>query len=104
GNTIVDASNIGCGRDPTALVRIAQATGLNIIMGSGYYLEVTHPPELDNKTEMGIADEIVRDVTEGVGDSKIHAGIIGEIGCSWPWAERERKVMGAAASAQRRTG
>lgn len=104
GNTIVDCSTIGVGRDPAALARIARATGLNIIMGAGYYLQAVLPREFDIKTEEEIANEIVRDVTVGVGSSGVRAGIIGEIGCSWPWTESERKSMGAAASAQRRTG
>ena len=37
GKTIVDVTNIGIGRDAKALARISRATGLNIIMGSGYY-------------------------------------------------------------------
>ncbi len=39
GNSLVDMSNHGLGRDPEALARMSRATGLNIIMGSGYYLE-----------------------------------------------------------------
>ncbi|MFC1912940.1 phosphotriesterase-related protein, partial [Chloroflexota bacterium] len=38
GKTIVDVTNDNIGRDPAALVRISQATGLNVIMGSGYYV------------------------------------------------------------------
>jgi phosphotriesterase-related protein len=34
----------------------------------------------------------------------IRAGIIGEIGCSWPLHENERKVLRAAAQAQQPTG
>ena len=51
GNTIVELSSIGLARDPLALVRISRATGLNIVMGSGYYLECSHPPKLAGMTE-----------------------------------------------------
>jgi len=104
GNTIVDCSLIAIERNPAALARISRATGINIIVGTGYYLQSSMPPEFDTKTEEEIADEIVHDVTVGIGDSGVRAGIIGEIGCSWPWTENERKSMSAAASAQRRTG
>ncbi|STS90754.1 resiniferatoxin-binding protein [Klebsiella variicola] len=43
GETVVDPTNIGIGRDPKALARIARLTGLNIIMGTGLYLEPSHP-------------------------------------------------------------
>jgi phosphotriesterase-related protein len=44
------------------------------------------------------------DILVGVGDTGIRAGIIGEIGCSLPLDDTERKVLDAAAAAQRRTG
>lgn len=56
------------------------------------------------RSEEGITQQIVRDITDGVDDSKIKAGMIGEVGCSWPLAETERKVLRASAKAQRLTG
>ena len=104
GDTIVDVTSIGFGRDPLALARVSRATGLNIIMGSGYYLSSTHPADMDNKTEEDVCEEIVREVIVGVGSTGIHAGIIGEIGCSWPMTDNEGKVLRAAAKAQKLTG
>jgi len=104
GNTIVDVTISDIGRDPKALARISRATGLNVIMGSGCYTASCHSPDLSTKTEEKIAEEIVRDITTGVGASTIRAGLIGEIGCSWPLHEDERKVLRAAAQAQQQTG
>ena len=97
GSTIVDLTNIGFGRDPLALQRIARTTGLNIIMGAGYYIDQSHPPELANKTEEEIAEEIVQDITVGVSATRVRAGIIGEIGCLYPLTKSEHKVLRAAA-------
>ena len=44
GGTIVDATTIGIGRNPLALVKVAEATGVNIVMGAGYYVDMVHPP------------------------------------------------------------
>jgi len=104
GGTVVEMSNRGMARDPSGLARVSEATGLNIVMGSGYYVADSHPADMDDKTEQDIADEIVTDLLEGVGDTGIRAGIIGEIGCSVPFTENERKVMRGCAIAQRRTG
>jgi phosphotriesterase-related protein len=104
GKTIVELSQNGLARDPLALARVARATGLNIIMGSGYYVGLSHPADMNEKTEEDITDEIVRDITVGVGDTGVKSGIIGEIGCSLPLTENERKVLRACAVAQRRTG
>lgn len=104
GNTVVDVTNIGIGRDPQALARISRITGLNVIMGAGYFIAGSHPPEMSTKPEGEITEEIVKDVTEGVDHSGIRAGIIGEIGASWPLHENERKSIRAAAKAQQLTG
>lgn len=103
GDTIVEVTNVGLSRDPVGLADIARATGLNVIMGSGYYVEPSHPPELAGKSEEEITEEIVKDITVGVGDSGVRAGIIGEIGCT-TLTEDERKVLRAAAAAQHATG
>jgi len=104
GNTIVDMTNQGLGRNPEALTRISRATGLNIVMGTGYYVGEALTPDYDAKTEDEIAQEIIADIKGGAGDTGIRAGIIGEIGCSWPLTEREKKGLAAASQAQRRTG
>ena len=104
GDTIVEMSNIGLFRDPLGLARIARATGLNVVMGAGYYLGLSHPPELATMTEEEIAEGIVRDIMVGVGDTGVRAGVIGEIGCNTPLEDGERKVLRASAAAQRRTG
>ncbi len=104
GGTVVDATTFGIGRDPLALTRIARATGLNIVMGAGYYVDIVHPPEMGDMTEADIARRIVAEIRTGVGDTGVKAGIIGEIGCSWPLTRNERKVLQGSAVAQQETG
>ena len=104
GDTIVEATSIGIGRDPQGLRQIARATGLNIVMGASYYVGAAHPPDMDGRSEESIVDEIVRDIRDGVGQSGVRAGVIGEVGCSWPLTPNERKVLRASGRAQRRTG
>ena len=104
GVTLVDVTTIGIARDPQGLARIARATGLNIIMGTGYYVGISHPKDMDARREEELTQEMVRDITVGVDDTGIPAGIIGELGCSWPLEANERKVLRAAARAQRQTG
>jgi phosphotriesterase-related protein len=104
GGTIVDATTIGIGRDPLALSRLARATNLNIIMGAGWYIDQVHPEDMDFKTENDLAKQIIKELTEGINDTTVKAGIIGEIGCSWPLTDNERKVLRAAATAQSETG
>jgi phosphotriesterase-related protein len=104
GSTLVDVTSIGIGRDPQALLRISRATGLNVIMGAGYYIDNTHSDWLRAASVEEIADSIIRDVDEGVDGTGIRSGIIGEIGSSWPWTDSEKKVLEAAVAAQVATG
>ena len=107
GSAIVDLTLPGVGRDPEWLVRVSRATGLHVIMGSGWYRDAYYPVEalIDRRSVDDLADEIVREATVGVGESGVRAGIIGEIGTDKPWlSAREERVHRAAARAARRTG
>jgi len=105
GRTIVDVTPVDLERDPTALKRISIKTGLNVIMGCGYYDEPAQDlPVMEKRTEEDIAEEFVKEIFEGVGDTGVHPGLIGEIGCSWPLKDSERKVLRAAGMAQKETG
>jgi phosphotriesterase-related protein len=104
GQTVVEMSNHGLGRDPQALARISRITGLHILMGCGYYFAASMPKGFEAKSEEEIAAEIVSDITQGVGTTGIKAGYIGEIGTSWPLDPREIKSLRAAVKAQKITG
>lgn len=104
GRTVVDPTCRGIGRDPNALCRIAEATGLNIVMGAGYYLEASHPPALADLTAEDIAAEIVAEAEIGVGDTGVRIGLIGEIGVSADFTQAERRSLRGAAMAAVRTG
>ncbi|MBN1855430.1 MAG: hypothetical protein JW846_00580 [Dehalococcoidia bacterium] len=104
GRTIVDQGNNGLGRDWNALARISRLTGLNIIMGSGYYTANSLKPAVFSKSVDEMADEIVADITVGIGSTGIKSGLIGEIGTSWPLHEFEKKSLLAAVKAQKATG
>lgn len=104
GNSIVDPTVRSVGRDPSALARISRATGLHIIMGAGYYVAETHPSDMNERTVDNISREIINEIDVGVDDTGIQAGLIGEIGCSWPLKNNERKVLHGAGCAQLETG
>lgn len=97
GRTIVDATPVDLRRDPSALSRFSTESGLNVVMGTGYYLEATHRPFIrEGDEEHASFDLITREHSaEGV-----RPGIIGEIGTSDPPTEGElRSVRGAARAA-----
>ena len=104
GGAIVDATLTAIGRRPDALARISRESGVHVIMGSGFYVEAVHPEDMDERSVEDLAREIIDDIVEGVEDSRIRSGIIGEIGCTWPLAPNESKSLSAAAIAQGETG
>ena len=104
GNTIVDVTSIGLSRNPSALKIISQRTGVNVIMGSGYYIEKTHPNYFKTDSVYQIAEKITNDILHGVDGTEVHSGIIGEIGCDFPWSSDERKSVHAGVLAQIETG
>ncbi len=104
GRTVVDPTCSSIGRDPRALARIAQSSGLNVVMGGGFYLQASHPERVAGMSARDIADEIVQEAVEGVDGSGIRIGLIGEIGVSGDFTEQEQRSLRGAAQAQRRCG
>jgi phosphotriesterase-related protein len=105
GTTIVDVTPIFLGRDPRALVQVAHATGLNIIMGAGYYQKQFYPPDFDSWSLEQMTDTIIRDVAVGAEGTHVRSGVIGEVGVNGnPLIPNEMKSIRAAARAARATG
>jgi len=107
GGGLVDLTLPGVGRDPAWLRDIATASGLNVVMGCGWYRGVHYPAEarIDRRTVDDLADELVAEITDGVDGTGVRPGIIGEIGTDKPWVSAlEERVHRAAARAARRTG
>lgn len=108
GGTLVDATPrvSGAPRPVEDLALVSKAAGVKIVKGCGHYIDGFHPEEdrVPHKTVDEITAGIVHDLQVGAGDSGMRAGIIGEIGCSWPLTHDEEKVLRAAAQAQGATG
>jgi phosphotriesterase-related protein len=104
GQSIVDVTPRNLGRDPAGLQRISRATGLHVVMGAGYYGGKTQPADLADRSEGDVAEEIAREIGVGVGETGVRAGVVGEIGRSWPMTAGESKVLGGAAEAAKQMG
>jgi phosphotriesterase-related protein len=105
GGAIADPTNIGIGRNPGALRRISEATGVHIIMGAGWYRERAYPPYVYEEMPDTLADRLVQDLLVGVDGTDIRAGFIGEIGTERGHiSPAQERVFRAAGRAHRRTG
>ena len=108
GGGIVELTIGGIRPQPERLAALSEASGVPIVLGAGYYVEGYWTPdiaaEIVGRSEEEIARTIVGQLRDGAWGTAIRCGIIGEIGCSWPLTDGERKVLRAAAMAQAETG
>jgi phosphotriesterase-related protein len=103
GSCIVDVTSIGLAPNPAGLKRVAERTGLHIVAGCGFYVEQSHPASVVTASAEDLGRMIVSALTQGIEETDIRAGIIGEIGTSL-LSPGEEKVLHAAAQAQLTTG
>ncbi|HEY8177763.1 MAG TPA: phosphotriesterase-related protein [Candidatus Limnocylindria bacterium] len=107
GSTLVELTPPGVGRDPERLRRLASRTGIQIVMGCGWYREAYYPQDalIDRRSVDDLAAEMVGELRDGVAGTGVRPGIIGEIGTDKPWVSaQEERVHRAAARAARETG
>lgn len=104
GGTICDVTPPGIGRDPRMLQQISRESGLHIIMGSGWYTERFHRDEVARMSVSALAAQLIGEIEQGVDDTGIRPGIIGEIGSSTVMTPAEERALRAAARAQLATG
>lgn len=104
GKTVVDCTLDEIGRDPLKLKEVALKSGVNIILGCGHYYHKAHFDYVKEASVEFLADEMRRDLTEGIGNTDIKAGIIGEIGTSATVTDSEKKVLTAAGIVGAETG
>ena len=106
GGAICDVSSRGIRIDRmiSALPRLSSALGLHIVVGTGCYISPHHEDFVKTATAAELASLFIREISEGIGDSGVRTGILGEIGLSTPPDRSELCVLEAAACAHRATG
>lgn len=104
GGAVVENTTCGIGRDVRTLQQLAAETGVHIIAGAGFYIDATHSPETRAMSVEQLTDVLINEILHGADGTDIKCGVIGEIGCSWPLTESEKKVLQATAHAQSQLG
>ncbi|QAB18235.1 aryldialkylphosphatase [Leucobacter muris] len=116
GGTMVEVTPNGVGRDARALARLSRASGLDIVMGCGWYQKDLLPSGFAERSIEELAAEIVRDIVVGAaggtdgavcgaGGAGIRSGIIGEVGAEGdPVDPQEMRSVRAAGRASAITG
>lgn len=104
GGAVVENTTTGIRRDVQTLKWLAEQTGVHVIAGAGFYVGATHSPETRATSVEQLTGVLTNEILHGADGTTIKCGVIGEIGCSWPLTESERKVLQATAHAQEQLG
>jgi phosphotriesterase-related protein len=99
--TIVDCTPIGLGREAGLIRDAAEQSGIQIIAPTGLYYQV--PFYFSSRPTEVITEVLVSDITKGIGESEIRAGVIK---CATePEMDRmNERVLRGSARAHRETG
>ncbi|XP_003462826.2 phosphotriesterase-related protein isoform X1 [Cavia porcellus] len=104
GGTVVENTTTGICRDVKTLKWLSEQTGVHVIAGAGFYVDATHSSETKAMSVEQLTGILIDEILHGADGTTIKCGVIGEIGCSWPLTESERKVLHATAHAQAQLG
>lgn len=103
GSSLVDCSCLGIARDPMVDLEVSRKTGVQIIMSTGVYIRGASP-EADAMTQDEKKALFLKELTQGIGDTDIKAGVIAELGVSEAFPECEQVTLAAAGQAQAESG
>ena len=105
GRTIVDCTLPEMNRDVAAVARLAEATGLNIIVVTGHYVASTHDEKIGTQSVDDLTEWMVGELRDGVDETGICAGAIKFGLTSVPrMPPVERRCLEAAVQAHIETG
>jgi predicted metal-dependent phosphotriesterase family hydrolase len=105
GRSMVEVTNDGMGRDALVLKRLSEGTGVHIITCTGFYKDPYIPHFADGWKAEQFAQHFIKEATEGIGDTGIFPGVIGEVGTSKNEMKPiERELLIGAAMAGVETG
>ena len=101
---IVEATCRGIGRNIAYAQKVATETGINIVQATGWYQSAFLPIEVYQLSVTQLAEMMIKDITIGIKNTDIKAGVIGEIATTKNrWTEQEEKVFNAAVIASKET-
>lgn len=102
---VVDVGNSGHLRDPLLLADVARRSDMTVVASAGYYREGFFPDLIGSMSVEELTVQIVAELEHGIGETRVRAGAIAEIGMSGESATSyEKKAFAASGAAQAQTG
>ncbi len=104
GTCLVEQTSRGLKPDPVGLAKISRESNVSVVAGTGFYTVEFAGGPLAALSPKEIGRRLFSDLRQGMGDTGIRAGFIGEMGLSTPPHPDEIKALKAAARTQNQTG
>ena len=104
GKTIVDCSGVCMGRDVELYASLSKVSGVNIVACTGFWAQENLVPYFLSKDIDYFQEMFTRELTQGMGMTKVKAGIIKVGNGKQGIRPFEEKTYRAAARASRETG
>ncbi|MFI6051886.1 phosphotriesterase [Streptomyces violascens] len=104
GGTVVQWTPYGMGRRIAELSALSRESGVHIIAATGLHQAAHYSGELLDSVRARLAELFVGELTEGIGDTGVRAGLIKVAGGFHGLDEHATLTMRAAAEAHHRTG
>lgn len=104
GDTLIEMTTPEYGRQPEAMRRLSTATGVHVVCTTGWIKEKFFKPRVEGRSIDDLADEMIRDVLEGMDGTTARAGVIKGGSSRDEITPLEENVFKAAARAHRETG
>jgi len=101
---LVECSTVGVGRNIAVLQYLAKVTPIHLIAPTGVYREAFTPPPLRELSVETLAEEWIRDLTEGIEGTDVRAGFIKIAVSDEGPTPLEVRNLRAAALASQQTG
>ncbi|XP_076440280.1 N-acetyltaurine hydrolase-like [Babylonia areolata] len=104
GQGIVENSSTGLGRDVAFLQKLSTVTGVHIVAGSGFYVDGFQTESTKQMSVEALAAQTRENICSGADGTDICCGVIGEVGCTWPLTDFEKRSLRSAAAVQSELG
>jgi phosphotriesterase-related protein len=104
GRTVVEASPIGMRGVTERLPEISRRSGVHLVKGTAFFVDPFVPEPYRDASAGSLAEVLIGEFEDGIGETGVRAGIIDEIGTSAPVTALEARVLAAAVQAADATG
>jgi phosphotriesterase-related protein len=104
GRTLAEVSAIGLRLDARELIELSQKSGVQIVASTAFFVDALTPPEYLSMTEDDLAAVMIEEFENGIGETGVRAGFIGEVGTSAPVSDFEKRSLRASVKAMKATG